>query len=35
LERDVEVVQAFVVRQRRQLERVAEPAALAHADLFL
>jgi hypothetical protein len=34
LEGEVEAVQALVVRQPRQLERVAEPAALAHADLF-
>jgi len=35
LEGEVEGVQALVVRQPRQLEGVAEPAALADADLVL
>jgi hypothetical protein len=34
LEGEVEAVQALVVGQPRQLEGVAEPAALADADLF-
>jgi hypothetical protein len=35
LEGEVEAVQALVVGQPRQLEGVAEPAALAQPDLFL
>jgi len=34
LEREVEVVQALVVRQPGQLQCVAEPAALAQAEFF-
>jgi len=34
LEGEVEAVQALVVGQPGQLEGVAEPAALADADLF-
>jgi hypothetical protein len=35
LESEVEAVQALVVRQPRQLQGIAEPAALAHADFLL
>jgi hypothetical protein len=33
LEREVELFQLFVVWQPRQLQRVAEPTALAEADI--
>ena len=35
LKREVELVEGFVVRQPGQFQSVAEPAALAQADLFL
>jgi hypothetical protein len=34
LEREIEPVQRFVVWQARQLQRVAEPTALAEGDFF-
>jgi hypothetical protein len=34
LEREIELVQRFVVWQPGQLQRVAEPAALAQSDFF-
>ena len=35
LKREIEIVECLVVRQPGQFQRVAEPAAFPHADLFL
>ena len=34
MEGEVELIEALVVRQARELQGVAEPTALPHADLF-